>query len=114
VQNDIAKVPNQKVTKCPKSVFFFLSSDGIVQNCAILSQWFLHKTATVHDPIAFSQHHKKHTQELICDTIFSHFTAFITQDHQFRNNIQCTWDLSTNCMGRYTGIPGLNFLLVTK
>jgi len=38
----ITKVPNQKVARRPKSSS---SSDGLVQICVTLSQWFLHKTA---------------------------------------------------------------------
>jgi len=43
-QKSIVKVLNQKVTKPPKCfssfLFFFFSSDGLVQSCMTLSQWF--------------------------------------------------------------------------
>ena len=43
-RKSIMKVPNHQVARWP----CFSSSDGLVQNCVTLSQWFLHKPAAYH------------------------------------------------------------------
>ena len=47
VKKSIAKVLNQKIARLPKCFTSSFSSDGLVQNCMTLSQWFSHKTAAL-------------------------------------------------------------------
>ena len=78
-QESIAKLLKEKVTKCPKSVFFTFW-DGLVQNCITLSQQISHKTAAFYtDPLllhnfkvsqgTWFRSHPLNNCGIICNTI---------------------------------------------
>ena len=113
----IAKVPNQKVARWPKSSPSYSSSsstsssssssssDGLVQNCVTLSRCFLHKTAALTteqctSPSLFfsrfevswgSSNRSLKNYDFLCDAIFSSCVRMRTNHLAMKCNYYRRW-----------------------